>query len=287
MTNAILRGKPDAGNPHVRFDEGEVASAKPRRGSLLYKYLCLILSICGVGCACDRVQHVQESQDKDIGMNDCFRIYPGQLASFIRNGTVGDDGNVAERLGDFYSMYQGDFQRDLLWYWIGANRGNSTCVSNLSARIVNSELAAPALMKSIGRIVFSKMETDAGLPKLISKDVLECRGVGIYDMYEVSDNVYVEYCVRRVKVDETDGSSKSVRVLVCNGDLIAELGRMGENGAFREFGDEYFVLVKAVNYNKVEQGKLIQMAVKIFPEIANARIVGASWARCAEQNSAE
>ena len=37
MINAILRGKPDAGNPHVRFDEGEVASAKPRRGSLLYK----------------------------------------------------------------------------------------------------------------------------------------------------------------------------------------------------------------------------------------------------------
>jgi len=39
MTNATLRGKPDAGNPHVRFDEGEVASAKPRRGSLLYKGL--------------------------------------------------------------------------------------------------------------------------------------------------------------------------------------------------------------------------------------------------------
>src|SRR5574344_1742834 len=37
MTNATLRGKPDAGNPHVRFDEGEVASAKPRRGSLLYE----------------------------------------------------------------------------------------------------------------------------------------------------------------------------------------------------------------------------------------------------------
>ena len=61
MANAALRGKPDAGNPHVRFDEGEVAScteeaslrrvpcrrqpegsasgcaATPRRGSLLYK----------------------------------------------------------------------------------------------------------------------------------------------------------------------------------------------------------------------------------------------------------
>ena len=34
---AVLNGKPDAGNPHVRFDEGEVASEKPRRGSLLYK----------------------------------------------------------------------------------------------------------------------------------------------------------------------------------------------------------------------------------------------------------
>ena len=37
MTNAALRGKPDAGNPHVRFDEGEAAPATtPRRGSLLY-----------------------------------------------------------------------------------------------------------------------------------------------------------------------------------------------------------------------------------------------------------
>ena len=37
-TGKALDGKPYAGNPHVRFDEGEVASAeKPRRGSLLYK----------------------------------------------------------------------------------------------------------------------------------------------------------------------------------------------------------------------------------------------------------
>lgn len=44
MTNAILRGKPDAGNPHVRFDEGEVAPAKPRRGSLLYKKLMMMFA---------------------------------------------------------------------------------------------------------------------------------------------------------------------------------------------------------------------------------------------------
>ena len=60
MTNAILRGKPDAGNPHVRFDEGEVASypptvgrpegvatrgAKPRRGSLLYSWHVMVLTL--------------------------------------------------------------------------------------------------------------------------------------------------------------------------------------------------------------------------------------------------
>ena len=38
MTNVALRGKSDARDPHVRFDEGEVApAAMPRRGSLLYK----------------------------------------------------------------------------------------------------------------------------------------------------------------------------------------------------------------------------------------------------------
>ena len=37
-TGKALNGKPYAGNPHVRFDEGEVASAAtPRRGALLYK----------------------------------------------------------------------------------------------------------------------------------------------------------------------------------------------------------------------------------------------------------
>ena len=36
-TEKALNGKAYAGNPHVRFDEGEVAStATPRRGSLLY-----------------------------------------------------------------------------------------------------------------------------------------------------------------------------------------------------------------------------------------------------------
>ena len=37
MTNSAFDGRPYAGNPHVRFDEGDGASAKPRHSSLLYK----------------------------------------------------------------------------------------------------------------------------------------------------------------------------------------------------------------------------------------------------------
>ena len=56
---AVLNGKPDAGNPHVRFDEGEVASAKPRRGSLLYTMVC----VSGVMALCVFAeQHVETSE---------------------------------------------------------------------------------------------------------------------------------------------------------------------------------------------------------------------------------
>ena len=47
---AVLNGKPDAGNPHVRFDEGEVASPKPRRRSLLYKGMTKALVLCAAMC---------------------------------------------------------------------------------------------------------------------------------------------------------------------------------------------------------------------------------------------
>ncbi len=48
-----LDGKPYAGNPHVRFDEGEVApAAAPRRGSLLYKTATLFAALAVVGAAC-------------------------------------------------------------------------------------------------------------------------------------------------------------------------------------------------------------------------------------------
>ena len=45
MTTAILQGKSDRENPRVWFDEGEIASEKPRRGSLLYKKPLSVLAV--------------------------------------------------------------------------------------------------------------------------------------------------------------------------------------------------------------------------------------------------
>ena len=67
MTNAILRGKSDAGNPHVRFDEGDVASAKPRRGSLLYKSFGRMVTVVGVALSVCCLAMPCEARDKVPG----------------------------------------------------------------------------------------------------------------------------------------------------------------------------------------------------------------------------
>ena len=53
MTTTTLDEKPYAGNPHVRFDEGEVASEKPRRGVLFRKSaeFTLVLHIAAISVA--------------------------------------------------------------------------------------------------------------------------------------------------------------------------------------------------------------------------------------------
>ena len=88
MTNAALRGKPDAGNPHVaplqcyggtgRFDEGEVASAAtPRRGSLLYKKLLtmIVAAAVAVGTTFTAQADYWDWHGNDAGQTSYFDDY--------------------------------------------------------------------------------------------------------------------------------------------------------------------------------------------------------------------
>ena len=72
---AVLNGKPDAGNPHVRFDEGEVASAKPRRGSLLYNTwrkvgCCLVAAVAAFGSMSVSAKGIEEIFQKAESSGD-------------------------------------------------------------------------------------------------------------------------------------------------------------------------------------------------------------------------
>ena len=83
MANAALRGKPDAENPHVRFDEGEVAStATPRRGSLLYK-LCFALAccVCAVACASHAQTYSYAVASENLMTAD--ELYPSKSSSKV------------------------------------------------------------------------------------------------------------------------------------------------------------------------------------------------------------
>ena len=117
-TGKALNGKPYAGNPHVRFDEGEVASctaeaslrrvhcrrqpegcasvcaAMPRRGSLLYnKILATLLAVSlAAGCGIMREENATvkvgtyniRCQNGDKGTPNAWDERKGDLADLIR-----------------------------------------------------------------------------------------------------------------------------------------------------------------------------------------------------------
>ena len=103
MKNAALSGKPYAGNPHVRFDEGEVASAKPRRGSLLYKTSAGILGVAMMSASCAFASFDVDTiafypfTDQDVGVqaatgdsltNAVSEAYPATVKLFGTNPTT-------------------------------------------------------------------------------------------------------------------------------------------------------------------------------------------------------
>ena len=112
MKNAALSGKPYAGNPHVRFDEGEVASypptvgrpegvamrgAKPRCGSLLYKSL---LSVLVVGVSCAAVLAGTFPQNRGYRLYNVVPLYIGHEAEQAARCV-----DLYERTGEDLALY--------------------------------------------------------------------------------------------------------------------------------------------------------------------------------------
>ena len=109
-TGKALNGKPCGENPHVRFDEGEVASAATaRRGSLLYSMRKLITSvtICVTFCSVAKTES-----------DDTFEFHRVEFAKFYRQITGKDapagivkfaiDPKVSKSGRDAYSIVSGN-----------------------------------------------------------------------------------------------------------------------------------------------------------------------------------
>ena len=128
MTNAALRGKPDAGIPHVRFDEGEVASAATsRRGFLLYKrktlrraaFAAMALSLCGFPLMAESFLATYEAedwmsdngaaptQDASVGQQtDALQALMRTAGELARNGRVkGHFGAGRYVIDDYLPIY--------------------------------------------------------------------------------------------------------------------------------------------------------------------------------------
>ena len=111
-TGKALNGKPYAGNPHVRFDEGEVASAATsRRGSLLYKHCVVVVAavVCGLLNAEDGWSRraVEENAQGDAAKNASIG-YAAYVAGYRYAHGKGVERNL---------------EKALEWYLVGAEAG--------------------------------------------------------------------------------------------------------------------------------------------------------------------
>ena len=95
-TGKALDGKPYAGNPHVRFDEGEVApAATPRRGSLLYKRLARLCIVGGVFTGASAMFASGATWTNSVA-NTPDTKYLWSASGNWQDGAVGGDGDSVE-----------------------------------------------------------------------------------------------------------------------------------------------------------------------------------------------
>ena len=149
-TGKALDGKPYAGNPHVRFDEGEAAStATSRRGSQLYS-MSKLITLAAVAASAAMLMAANADEYTDSY---------GQTWSY----TVGDDGksvtltDVADRTISYDAAnIPWTFLKDGMWYTvtsIGPEAIGRT-TQNLRWTALYGELSIPASVTNIGESAF-------------------------------------------------------------------------------------------------------------------------------------
>lgn len=141
---AFQNGKPDEGNPCVRFDEGEAESAKPRRGSLLYFVLvCAIVSMISMSV---------------FGVVAAEALVPASFLALDDKGIVHPwNGPHDRKLRDSWTCVDGSYCRKLRPIRSGRVDFCTSCV------LTNVESVAVSFLDCDGKVVYSQKYMGVGM----------------------------------------------------------------------------------------------------------------------------
>ena len=160
MTNAALRGKPEAGNLHVapsqryggtsRSDGGEVAlAATPRRGSLLYKKIAFVVCVAAVAASAPAMAETYYSA-KANNAGETSLASPGVAGAWTNATGVSRSYIDDSAGGDVFVIRH--YLRTTIWNNLGINNNEL----QFDGGTVLSQVSAD------GNIVFGNMKVLAG-----------------------------------------------------------------------------------------------------------------------------
>ena len=82
MKETVMQGKPYAGNPHVRFDEGAGAPRHSGRSALLYRALISFLAFsCALGAGAAEYFVAADGRDARITGRDTVKVWADGAAN--------------------------------------------------------------------------------------------------------------------------------------------------------------------------------------------------------------
>ena len=122
----VSHGKPCAGTPHARFEEGASASETPRRSALLHQgrqcIAFIVLLLVGWTVLADAIMPAKRFALKDD-------VVLANMYQAITNG----NGKAAYELFLHHSVWRADDAEAHFWLWLAKSLGNESAMHTLKA----------------------------------------------------------------------------------------------------------------------------------------------------------
>jgi len=260
MTNEAHRGKPDAGNPHVRFDEGGVASAKPRRGSLLHRSEGLLLLAV-------LVAQLSAAGDAEVRLGGWIgrradSVIAARLVGEKAKGAVFDE---TERAFEtcYDDVHEPPPNGESLGFWQGEYWGKTVLSSVGAARYANDAAFKTFLEQKALRLIRGHQRPNGYLATYTNEDFV----VGWN--WNIWGRKYTMWAL--VEVYRLTGNREILRAAGRMADhLIAQIDRLGvslaDTGCFRGLPSMSILKPVVLLYEETKEPRYLAFARSIVAE---------------------